>query len=422
MNYKISLIPLLLLLGLSTVSRADCVADLTAEEAKDYFDKGRKLQDRGQDAVALQSYIKAQGYVCDQGGNPVLRQSLERAAFLGKKNGAAAEQQNHWFDENISRYGAFQWYEKSGYFAKADHALVQALKLDPTNRQLSALAQEHFRHRSMEYFGRNSADLIAATEAYQMSQQHFDYVAALPAENVRLLLDKQSELVPKTYLDELTALALAQDSVRATDLVGQMKVQQQARTFAEKWQYKGLDAVAEHFDLAFEWTRQMPDHNRAEQLQQQITAARLKQADWFSRDYAQSHEILRQALSFYQQSDRAGLVQKVRVQALAAGDKAMAAEQYQRASQFYNLAEQDEKMNLAEQKLAEQRDRLSQQMAGQSQQQIDAMQALAKDPEKLKAMQQKAAALQKELQQKQQQQQQKFGEETEALADELGIE
>lgn len=420
MNYKIRVLPLLLLL--SPLSWADCVADLTAEEAKDFFAKGRQLQDKGQDAAALQSYIKAQGYVCDKGGNPVLRQSLERAAFLGKKHGALAEQQNHWFDENSGQYGAFQWYEKSGYFAKADHALVQALQLDPANRQLSALAQEHFRHRSMDYFGRNSADRIAATEAYQMSQQHFDYVAALPAENVRLLLGKQSELVPKEYLDELAALAIKQDTMRATDLAGQMKLEQQARVFAEKWRDKGLDSSAKNFDLALEWTRQMPDHHQAEQLQQQIIAARLKHADWFSRDYAQSHDILRQALSFYQQSDRADLVQKVQVQALAAGDKAMAAEQYQRASQFYNLAEQDEKMDLAEQKLAEQRDRLSQQMAGQSQQQIDAMQALARDPEKLKAMQQKAAALQKELQQKQKQQQQKFGEETNALADELGIE
>ncbi len=421
MNYKIRIIPLLLLL-LSPLSRADCVADLTAEEAKNFFAKGRQLQDKGQDAAALQSYIQAQGYVCDKGGNPVLRQSLERAAFLGKKNGALAEQKKHWFDENSSQYGAFQWYEQSGYFAKADHALVQALKQEPANRQLSAMAQQHFRHRSMDYFGRNSADLIAVTEAYQMSPQHFDYVAALPADNVRLLLKTQSELVPKDYLDELAALAVKQDTMRATDLAGQMQLEQQARVFAEKWRDKGLDSSAKNFDLALEWTRQMPDYKKAELLKHQIEAAMLEQADWFSRDYAQSHDILRQALSFYQQSDRADLVQKVRVQALAAGDKAMAAEQYQRASQFYNLAEQDDKMDLAEQKLAEQRDRLSQQLAGQSQQQIDAMQALAKDPEKLKAMQQKAAALQKELEQKQQKQQQKFGEETNALADELGIE
>lgn len=422
MNYKTRVLPLLGMLILSPFSWADCVADITAAEARDFFDKARKLQDRGQDAVALSSYVRAQGYVCDQGGNPVVRQAQERAALLGKKNGALAAQQKHWFDESISHYGAFQWYEKSGYFAKADHALVQALTQNPANRELSAIAQEHFRHRSMDYFGRNSADLIAVTEAYQMSPQHFDYVAALPAKNIRLLLDKQSELVPKAYLDELTALSVAQDNLRATDLVGQMKLQQQAKTFAQKWQHKGLDAAAEHFDLAMEWTRQMPDYDKAELLKQQIAAVRLEQANWFSRDYAQSHEILRQALSFYLQADRADLVQKVRVQALAAGDKAMVAQRYQQASQFYHLAEQDDKIDLAEQKLAEQRDRLSQQMAGQSQQQIEAIKALANDPEKLKAMQQKAALLQKELEQKQQKQQQKFGEETNALADELGIE
>ncbi|MBU0910936.1 MAG: hypothetical protein KKF22_00175 [Gammaproteobacteria bacterium] len=165
----------------------------------------------------------------------------------------------------------------------------------------------------------------------------------------------------------------------------------------------------------------MPDYAKAEQLKQQITAEQLKLANWFSRDYAQSHEVLRVALSFYLQADRDDLVQKVRVQALAAGDKAMAAHHYHRASQFYNLAEQDEKMDLAEQKLAEQREQLSLQMAGQSQQQIDAMKALANDPEKLKAMQQNALKVQKELEQKQQQQQQKFGEETDTLAEELGI-
>lgn len=421
MNYKSRVLSLLGMLILSPFSWADCVADITAAEAQDFFDKGRKLQDRGQDAVALNSYIRAQGYVCDAGGNPVLRQALERAAMLGKKNGALAEQKKHWFDESISHYGAFQWYEKSGYFAKADHALVQALKLDPANRQLSATAQEHFRHRSMDYFGRNSTDLINVTEPYQMSQPHFEYVAALPAENIRLLLQQQSELVPKQYLEELTALSDAQDDLRSTDLVGQMRLQQQAKAFSDKWFDKGLEASEKSFYLAHEWTRQMLDYAKAEQLKQQITAEQLKLADWFSRDYAHSHEVLRVALSFYLQADRADLVQKVRVQAVASGDKAMAAHHYQRASQFYNLAEQDEKMDLAEQKLAEQREQLSQQMAGQSQQQIDAMKALANDPEKLQAMQQNALKLQKELEQKQQQQQQKFGEETDTLAEELGI-
>lgn len=422
MDSKIRTLSLLAMLVLSHASWADCVADITAAEARDFFDKGRKLQDRGQDAVALNSYIRAQGYVCDQGGNPVARQALERAALIGKKNGALAEQQKNWFDESITHYGAFQWYEKSGYFAKADHALIQALKLNPANRELSAQAQEHFRHRSMDYFGRNSADLINATEPYQMSQQHFDYVAALPAENVNRLLQQQPTLVPKQYLDELTALSLAHDNLRATDLVGQMNLQKKAQAFAQKWQNKGLEAAADHFELAMAWTRQMPDYTKAELLQQQILAARMEQANWFSRDYAQNHEILRQALNFYLQADRADLVQKVRVQALAAGDKAMAEQKYQRASQFYNLAEQDDKMELAEQKLAEQRDNFSQQMAGQSQKQIEAMKALAKDPEKLKAMQQNALRLQKELEQKQKKQQQKFGEETDELADELGIE
>lgn len=422
MNYKTRAFSLFVMLVLSPVSWADCVADITAAEARDLFDKARQLQDRGQDAAALNSYVRAQGYVCDAGGNPVVRQALERAAMLGKKNGALAEQQKHWFNEDISQYGAFQWYEKSGYFAKADHALVQALKLDPTNRQLSAIAQEHFRHRSMDYFGRNSADLIDATEPYQMSQPHFDYVAALPAQNIKLLLQKQPELVPRQYLEELAALSVVQDHLRATDVAGQLKLQQQAQTFAQKWQHKGLEVSVDHFNVALDWARQMPDYAKAEQLKQQIVAVKLEQANWFSRVYAHSPDILRQALNFYQQADRADLVQKVRVQATAAGDKAMANQQYQKASRFYHLAEQNAKMDLAEQKLAEQAEQLSQQMAGQSQQQIDAMKALASNPEKLKAMQQNALKLQKQLEQKQQKQQQKFGEETDTLADELGIE
>lgn len=422
MSYQAKLLAAVAVLLLSPVSWADCVADITAAEARDYFSKGQQAEAAGREAMALNHYVKAQGYVCDNGGNPVLRQALDKAAALGKKNGEKAAQQQHWFDENLNAYGAFQWYEKSGYFARADHALVQQLKRDPANRQLSAQAQEHFRHRASDYFKSNGQQLISATEPYQMSQQHFDYVAALPVENVRQLLQQQPQLVPKSYLDELMELALSRDNLRPTDLAGSMKLQQRATEFEKKWQGKGLDAAEEQFDLAMEWTRQMPDYNKAEQLQQQITAAKLEQANWFSRDYAASYDILNQAMNFYRQADRADLIQKVQVQATSIGDKAMAEQKYQRASQFFNLAGQDEKMDLAEQKLAEQRDNLSQQMAGQSQQQIEAMKAFASDPEKLKAMQQKALQLQKELQQKQQQQQKKFGEETDTLADELGIE
>lgn len=426
MSYQLKLATAAAALLFSALSWADCVADITAAEAREYFNKGRQAEEAGRDAVALNNYVQAQGYVCDDGGNPVLRQALERAAALGKKNGAIAAEKQHWFNESLNAYGAFQWYEKSGFFAKADHALVQELKRDPSNRQLSATAQEHFRHRSQDYFSANGKNLISATEPYQMSQQHFDYVAALPVDNINLLLLQQPKLVPKAYLDELTALTLNRDNLRPTDLVGSMKLQQQAQEFERKWQGKGLDASEDNFDLAMEWTRQMPDYTKAEQLQQQITDAKLQLADRYSRDYAASHDILSQALNFYRQADRADQMQKVQVQATAIGDKAMAEQKYQRASQFYNLAGQDEKTDLAEQKLAEQRDQmsnsLSQQMTGQHQQQIDAMKALANDPEKIKAMQQNALKLQKELQQKQQQQQKKFGEETDALADELGIE
>jgi hypothetical protein len=419
MNFKV--IPIFMLL-LSPVCWADCVAELTAAEAKDYFELGRKQQAGGQDVAALDSYIHARTYVCDQGGNPVLRQAILGAAALGKKNGLLAEQKKHWFDDNAKQYGAFQWYEKSGYFAKADHALVQALKLNPADIQLSAFAQEHFRQRSMDYFSHNNADIIAATEPYQLSQQDFAYVVGLPAENIKLLLQKQPDLTPKEYLDGLSELASAHDELQPTDLSGQLKLQERARSFAGKWQDKGLESCAQLFELALQWTRQMLDYSKADVLKQQIEATRLEVAHSFSRDYAHSYQILNQALSFYMQADRADLVQKVRVQALAAGDKAMASGLYQRASQFYSVAGQDEKTQLAEQKLAEQRDKLSQQMAGNHQQQIEAMKALASDPEKLKAMQQNALKLQQQLQQKQHSQQKKFGEETENLADELGIE
>lgn len=422
MSYKSKLLASLAVLLLSPFSWADCVADITAAEAKEYFEKGRQLQDSGKDAAALNNYVLARGYVCDSGGNPVLRQSMERGAFLGKKKGAIAEQKQHWFDENINSYGAFQWYEKSGYFAKADHALVQELKRDPTNLELSARAQEHFRHRSQDYFSANGKDLISATEPYQMSQQHFDYVAALPPENVKRLLQRQDELVPKAYLDELAAYTMKRENLRATDLVGNMNLQQQAKEFLEKWQGKGLEALEDNFDLAMEWTRQMPDYNKADQLKEQIVAAKLVQANRFSLNYADTHDILRQARDFYLQIDRADLVQKVKVQATTIGDKAMAEQKYPRASQFYNLAEQEEKMALAEQKIMEISENLSKKMEGQSQQYVDSMKALANDPEKIKAMQQNALKLQKELQQKQKQQQKKFGEETNALADELGIE
>src|SRR5690606_7999839 len=136
----------------------------------------------------INKYDVAQGYVCDDGGNPVAKQALTKAIALGSKQGKLEEQKENLFKDG-KPVGAFQWYEKGSQFAAADKVLIAALKKAPTNRQLSAFAQEHFKVRAQDYFKSNNKTAISMTGGYSLDPTFDPYVVSLPPTNIERLLN-----------------------------------------------------------------------------------------------------------------------------------------------------------------------------------------------------------------------------------------
>ena len=204
---------------ITTTSYADCVADISVADAKRYFQQGSQLEIRGDVYAALVAYNTAQGYVCEDGGNPVAKSASQKASALGLALGEKAERQGHFYTVDDNKPGAFQYYEAGAHFAAADRMLVAALQQDPANRSLSATAQEHFRTRGEAYFTANNAMRLAVSGAYRLNPDHVRYVQSLPRINIDQLLKQASAQLPDTYLLEYRQLEEQKEKLEPSDFV-----------------------------------------------------------------------------------------------------------------------------------------------------------------------------------------------------------
>ena len=118
------------LLTFAASVRADCVADITRSEAQQAFNQAQQLEKTQNLWPALQQLKRAQGYVCDTGGNPVAGAALQQAMALALRQGQLAQQQQRWFNQG-NQPGAFQWFETGSQYALADEALLDAVKKSP---------------------------------------------------------------------------------------------------------------------------------------------------------------------------------------------------------------------------------------------------------------------------------------------------
>lgn len=410
-----------LLMLTAPISFADCVADLSVTDAQRAYQQGTTLEAQGQLWDAINKYEVAQGYVCEDGGNPVAKQALTKAIALGNKQGKIEEQKGNLFKDG-KQAGAFQWYEKGSQFAAADKVLISALKKAPTNLQLSAFAQEHFKVRAQDYFTSNNKMAIDLNGGYKLDPSFDPYVISLPPANINRLLDSYSTLLPDTYLQAFAKLEQQKDAIKPGDMMGAVSAQQMATQFQQQWKSDRIEDIRSAFSEAHSWTQQIRDYKEADALRVKIDQARLAHADRISKSYAGTAKLLESALDFYRQLDKETQIKALEQKARSYADQAMSAAQYQRASDFYYLIGDYEKEQQARAKIEAQREQLAKDAEMGSAAQIAEMQKMYSDPKKIQELQKQAQEMQKQMEeQRKKGASAEYQKETDALEDELGL-
>ncbi len=400
---------------------ADCVADLSVADAKKAYLEGTNLEAQGQYWDAINKYDIAQGYVCEDGGNPIAKQALTKAIALGSKQGKLEEQKGNLFKDG-KLAGAFQYYEKGAQFAAADKVLIAALKKAPTNIQLSAFAQEHFKVRAQDYFASNNNMAIEASGGYKLDPSFDPYVVSLPPTNIERLLNSYQTLLPDTYLQALAKLEQQNDAIKPGDFMGAMSVQQASTQFQQQWKSDRIEDIRKAFDEAHSWTQQIRDYKESDLLRAKIDKARLAHADRLANSYSSTVKLLESAMEFYRQQDKEAQIKALEQKARNYADQAMAATQYQRASNLYSLIGDYDKEEQARAKLDAQGEQLAKDAQMGSAAQIAEMQKMYSDPQKIQELQKQAQEMQKQMEAQQQKgKSAEYQKETDELEDELGL-
>lgn len=409
------------LLLIAPATFADCVADLSAADARQAYQQGTTLESQGKLWDAINKYDVAQGYVCDTGGNPVAKQALSKAIALGEKQGKLEEQKDNLYKTG-NPPGSFQWYEKGSQFAAADRVLIAALKKNPTDIQLSAFAQNHFRVRGEDYFKSNNKSAIDATGGYTLDPSYDPYVMSLPPTNIERLLKSYSTVLPDAYLQGFAKLHQQNDAIKPGEMMGAINAQQAAAKFQQEWKTDRLKDAENLFYDADNWTQQMRDYEQAEALRVKINQARLAHADRLANSYSSTAKLMEVALNFYVPLNKNTQIKALHQKGREYAGQAMAAAQYQRASEFYYLIGDYDKEQLAKTKLEEQGEQLAKDAQMGSEAQLAEMQKMYSDPNKIHELQKQAKEMQKQLEeQRKKGAPAEYQKETDDLADELGL-
>lgn len=388
----------LMMLLSAAIVQADCVADISASDASASYVRAGEFETAGKLWEAINAYERAQGYVCDQGGNPVAKQALAKAIALGTKEGERAEQAANYFNDGRSK-GAFQWYQKAAQFQAADRVLMAALEKSPNDFALVGIAIEHFYQRGQAYFITNNRAAITATGGYQLNGRYATYVGGLPAINIERMLATYKSILPDEYLISLVDLEFKKETLVPGDMRTMLQIQQAFSAMQQHWQSDRLVDARKLFEEAQRWAQLLRDNQaRAKQLAI-VAQAQLAHADRLVAHYGASVSLLGAALDIYRTQEKSLQVKQVQQQARKYADKALAEKQFERASNLYLLAGDEAKAQQVRVQLDAQSEQLSQGLQADASAQVAAMQAIYSDPEKLKELQRQALLLQQQMQQ-----------------------
>src|SRR5690606_5194337 len=277
-------------MGLMAVNSAwaDCAADATISDVKQAYARGQQLEKSGDARGALSAYVAAQEYTCDP--NPVAADAARRAAVIAKPLGDAAKAKG-------DHAAAFDFYERGGHFAAADHALVARIHQAPDDSALYAESLRHTRYRVLPAFQANEAVRIKVTGAYTLDPDLLKVVETMPVKATERALAAESAAFDEAWMAEYVALMNGRpqnpaDFVALQEFAGTMQAFQ-ARHRKDPLQ-DSLDAMAQ----LRKWESQVLDNTLAATLARRRAERAEARATLLAQKYAAAPKLLELAIDY----------------------------------------------------------------------------------------------------------------------------
>lgn len=392
---KILAISMLGAMGLMAVNSAwaDCAADATISDVKQAYARGQQLEKAGDARGALGAYVAAQEYTCDP--NPVAADAARRAAVIAKPLGDAAKAKG-------DHAAAFDFYERGGHFAAADQALVARIHQAPDDSTLYAESLRHTRYRALPAFQANEAVRIKVTGAYTLDPDLLKVVETMPVKATERALAAEDAAFDEAWMAEYVALMNGRpqnpaDFGALQEFAGTMQAFQ-ARHRKDPLQ-DPLDAMAQ----LRKWESQVIDNTLAATLARRRAGRAEARATLLAQKYAAAPKLLELAIDYLGHSSGDSSAQrprvlKVRHQAEALGDAAVAAKRYQLAIEYFSVAGASNKEDAANAQLQAMARQQMQPSIEAMQREAEALQARFSDPQMIAEMQRQAQEAQRALQ------------------------
>lgn len=415
--FRYSLPSALFALVMPAIAFADCAGE-NATDKKRHYQQALAFQAKADDWGAAQAFNRAVGYVCAGEKNTVEKDAAERAAEIGLRRGKKASQTKQLLNTESPQLSAYHWFELGGHFAMADDALINGLKQSAYDVRTVRMAIEHFDNRELTAFNSNNAAKIAATQAYRTDPKHSDLVRKIPGQQVERGFARLDKLLDPAFLQKKAELERKQLVLKPGDMAGAAKLQRESTAFHQRWSNDPLRAMQDGYSEVHAWIQLVRSPER-----EQLETRRLKHMNALGRslmgNYSSSPDLMNEAMNYFRESQDEAMQKHIRQAALKEARKAESEQHYRLAASLYQLADEYELAEQADQKAGEQTEQASDAMVPSMAEMLE-LQKQFNDPEAIKAMQAQAMEMQKQIQA-----QQKAGkssdQETDELADELGL-
>lgn len=395
---------------------ADCAADATVNDVRQAYARGQQKEKAGDARGALGAYVAAQEYTCDP--NPVAAEAARRAAAIAKPLGDAARAKG-------DHAAAFDFYERGGHFAAADRELLARIESAPDDASLYGEALRHTQYRALPAFQKNEASRIQATGPYVLDAGLVKALAAMPMKAADRALAVEAAAFDEPWFAQYMAL-IGSRPENPTDFAALQQFGSRMQAFQAAHPKDPLRAPLEALSQLRNWESRVVDEKLAETLARRRAERADARAAVLVQKYAAAPQLLDLAIDYLGQSSadsttREPRVQKVRRQAEALGDAALAAKRYQLAIDYFGVAGARDKEDRSRNALQAMAQQQMQPSIAAMQRDAEALRAQFADPQKIAEMQRQAQEAQRALQSGQQARKPQSGSSADALAAELGL-
>jgi hypothetical protein len=395
---------------------ADCAADATLADVRKAHTRAQQLEKSGDARGALAAYVSAQAYTCE--ANPVAADAARRGAALAKPLGDAARAKG-------DHVAAFEYYERGGHFAAADRELLARINATPDDSSLFVLARNHVQNRALPAFQSNEAVRLAVTGAYTLDAALAQAVAAMPLQATERALAAEAAAFNESWYAQYVALLRARPENPA-DLAALQQFAARMQALQSQQRGDPLQDPVEAIGRVQQWQMQVVDPAQAATLARRRAERAEARAATLAQKYAEAPRLLQLAMDYLGHSagdsdTQQPRMQKVRHQAEALGDAAVAKKRYQLAIDYFDVAGADGKADRARTQLQAMAQQQMQPSIAALQRDAQALQAQFADPARIAEMQRQAQEAQRLLQQGAQKGSPARKQSTDSLAAELGM-